>query len=403
MSKKRKYGDAWKNVTVAKSEVSQMDSVFNRFFETDKPVGDSEVASPFPKENSDPGEPVENDEASAPFVGETIDLREHASPDQSEFGNHPGTIAQQTMVQDKKTIVPQTTVVWENKKPLSETTVIQQTTVVPQIQVPTISGYLQIPNSIVDGLLPQLPIHEQIVYLRLFRLSYGFRSSSCKIGFDRLSTSCNLSKSAVIRAVEKLEARGIIKRLEADFGCSTKTERGNIYEVRVPEGTIIPGVSEAHSTTVVRETTVVPQTTYKEKRFDLYKKNHHQSKIEMIYRSLTGNDWTSSDDRACQKLSVLNEDVVIDLMKAIHSRTTEPIGSFAYFVKAIEVEQSPGKGELSRKAMRVKYEKWMREIRSLHVGDNDFRISDMVYELKRRCIREGIRWDDDVANDVLDF
>jgi DNA-binding Lrp family transcriptional regulator len=505
MTKKRKYGDAWKNVTVAENEITQMDSVFSRFFETDRPqptgeapstpnppsVSSDEFPSPIESETSPefPFTPEEIEElglsvdspvvqASASLfssgrtahpesthVPETMVLPEtiisqttvlkpvDSASDHSpsltivpwtmvneqteppEIDPHHPTIFQQTTVNPPKTLIPQTTVnprppeeegsfgeatitprttftpqrtivrpttvVSENPEPLSQTTVPPRTTVVPRIQVEPTAGYLQIPNAIIDGLLPQLPIHEQIVYVRLFRLSHGFRSETCKIGFDRLATLCNLSKSAVIRAVEKLEAKGIVIRLEADFGSSIKAERGNVYEVRIPDGTIVYQTTVIGRTTVSPQATVVHETPIKEKRHDSFKKNHHQSRIEMTYRELTGNEWSVSDERLLAKLPELDDDQVIDLMRAVHARSADPIGSFAYFVKAIETEQSPAKGMASRKSLRTKYEKWGREIRAAHVGDGNFKSSDLIFQLKRRCLREGIKWDDDLATEVL--
>jgi DNA-binding Lrp family transcriptional regulator len=336
MVKKRKYGDEWKNVNVEKKEISQMDAVFDRFFHADEP-----------------------------------------------------------------TIVPQTTVVRNEAEPLSETTVPSQTTVVRQTIVEPVLGYLQLPNTIIDSLLPRLHPHDQLIYLRLFRLSHGFKSKTCKIGFDRLARICNLSKSAVIRSVDRLEENNLLVRLEADLGNKSKAERGNIYEIKMPQTTSALEITIVPETTIVRQTTVVQQTTYKERDDDPYKeKDHHQRETMTLYQTLTGNSWSKRDQTAYEKVMDLSLGELEEKMRTIFNRSSEPIGSFAYFAKAI-LEESKDKGIDSRAKLKKRLTLMWNDIRNSKVGSQDTSLSDLVHDLKMRCINEGVQWNDDIVNEVI--
>jgi DNA-binding Lrp family transcriptional regulator len=95
-------------------------------------------------------------------------------------------------------------------------------------------GATSIPHTVLDGLLPLLHPHEQLVYLRLYRLTAGFRRDTCKVGYPALARACSISRAAAIRAVEKLERRGLVERIGA-VSRGANAERGNRYRVRLPE------------------------------------------------------------------------------------------------------------------------------------------------------------------------
>ena len=159
---------------------------------------------------------------------------------------------------DKNTQVTQTTVVAQVISPKPQTTVVAETSQAPQTAIApqtTVKGELRIPNSILDELLPTLDPYQQLVYLRLYRLSYGFKNSHCTVGLEKLSRTLNISHKSVQRAIEKLEERKLIKRMGAVFGGKQK---GNIYEVTIPS-IVAPKTTQATQTTVAPESSVVPQ------------------------------------------------------------------------------------------------------------------------------------------------
>lgn len=99
------------------------------------------------------------------------------------------------------------------------------------LTVKDVAGFLKLPNAVLDSLLPQLNILEQVVYLRLFRLSHGFRSDTCRVSFGALAKSCNVTRRGLIRAVDRLEALKLVERVERHGGLDTK---GNVYRVWNP-------------------------------------------------------------------------------------------------------------------------------------------------------------------------
>ena len=119
-----------------------------------------------------------------------------------------------------------------------------------------------------------------------------------------------------------------------------------------------------------------------------------------IYTELTGRPWSKADGVTYRKVKYLPADQVEQLMRTIHARASEPVGSFAFFVTGIQKELA-GHGKSGRAALKKKYERWTGEIRQLHVGDRDYKTSDLVYDLKRRCEREGVDWDDDAFNGLV--
>jgi hypothetical protein len=36
-----------------------------------------------------------------------------------------------------------------------------------------------------------------------------------------------------------------------------------------------------------------------------------------------------------------------------------------------------------------------------HVGDGNFKASDLILHLNHRCLRDGLKWDDDLVTEVL--
>lgn len=97
---------------------------------------------------------------------------------------------------------------------------------VPTAGIPitgTVRGYTRIPNAILDELLRTLTAPEQLVYLRLYRLSHGFERDTCAVGYITLGKSTNLGRNTVRRAVEGLVAKRLIVRREEGAGASHTT------------------------------------------------------------------------------------------------------------------------------------------------------------------------------------
>jgi hypothetical protein len=92
---------------------------------------------------------------------------------------------------------------------------------------------------------------------------------------------------------------------------------------------------------------------------------------------------------------------IIDLMPAIQTRAKNPIGNFAFFATSILREISIAPATQPRGHLRRRYETFAAEVAAINIGRSEFRPSDWIAALKARCLREGLQWDDDLANQVL--
>ncbi len=92
------------------------------------------------------------------------------------------------------------------------------------------AGYTAIPHALLDSLLRLLEPAEQLIYLRLYRLIYGFPDrEDALVSFETLGQSCNLSRRTVVRAVDRLIQRGLVETTSIIGGpCSS---RGNRYRL----------------------------------------------------------------------------------------------------------------------------------------------------------------------------
>ena len=141
------------------------------------------------------------------------------------------------------------------------TTQAQQTMAAQYIIVE--SEYTKTPNDVWDEIMPTLDPYDQSVLWQLYRLTRGYHRDNCTIGFPRLATRCNISPKQAQISVGRLEKRGLIKRTGSDFGNRNVNERGNIYEVFLPEGREAQRTRVARNARVGQSATVAPDTVMK--------------------------------------------------------------------------------------------------------------------------------------------
>jgi hypothetical protein len=184
---------------------------------------------------------------------------------------------------------------------------------------------------------------------------------------------------------------------------NSKDVKGTTYEVCFSEEiSDQPQASHEHRSKIYTGAKTEPN---KDMDHDDLKNTNHRhvetrTSIIRLYEQLTGRTWTTADWKSLDQISGISDDRLEFLMRTIHNRAGNTIGSFAYFAKAILTEEA-GPPQMSRAALKRKYEQFVKEIRSIHVGSNEWDPSDMVFLLKTKCSREGISWNDDVANEVL--
>jgi len=146
---------------------------------------------------------------------------------------------------------------------IPETTTVPISTTVPEISIVP-EQFTPIPNGILDSVLSRLKPSEQVVLLRLYRLSRGFHSETCRVGFNTLARSCNISKTTAQVTIARLVELSYIEVIGVEQGGSNRQERGTIYKVKLPSANIPKPVTIPKNTTVVKSITVPEITTNKE-------------------------------------------------------------------------------------------------------------------------------------------
>jgi Bacteriophage replication protein O len=119
-------------------------------------------------------------------------------------------------------------------------------------QQATVAGYTRVSNDLLDRILPTLDTYDQAVLIRLYRLSRGFNSDTCRVSVPTLAKACNVSERQVRKSVSKLEARELIQRIEQDFGNKNKALRGTIFRILIADPTPARGAAPAYNATPAR-------------------------------------------------------------------------------------------------------------------------------------------------------
>ncbi|HEY6330733.1 MAG TPA: DnaA N-terminal domain-containing protein [Blastocatellia bacterium] len=95
-------------------------------------------------------------------------------------------------------------------------------------------GFVGVPNDLLDNpaLLPSLDPIDQVVLLRLYRLSRGYWKDTCAVGLMTLAEACHIARSRAQKAVATLIERGFIARDGLDIGSSGQST--SVYKVLLP-------------------------------------------------------------------------------------------------------------------------------------------------------------------------
>ena len=97
--------------------------------------------------------------------------------------------------------------------------------------------FTRVPNGILDRVLPTLSPYDQLVLLRLYRLSRGFGKEDCTVGYQTLAVACNMSSRQAQISVERLILAGWIERVDMVQGGQSRQGRGSVYRVNLPAAT----------------------------------------------------------------------------------------------------------------------------------------------------------------------
>ncbi len=258
---------------------------------------------------------------------------------------------------------------------------------------------LRIPHQELDFLFKELDSGEFKLYLRLYRLSHGWGQEICRVGDNNLMETLNMSKNAVRAAKQGLSTKRLIQILNVvNLGPRGYTE----YRVfRVGEELGKENDNWYQKGTSSEKVTDTKKDTNKYiNHDDDLNKDHHQKEMMTIYQTLTGNkSWTKSDKAAYEKIKHLSSKELTTLIKSTLEKAHQKPASLAYFVKAYEnpTQTNPA----NREANKRKIEAIMKRIRESHVG-SAYTIADFAADVKDACVKEGISFDNNLFNEVLD-
>lgn len=98
----------------------------------------------------------------------------------------------------------------------------------PEEPITLLTNYTKLDNDVCDKLARFQTLAEQIVYLRLYRLSWGYRRRTVRIGLGSLAKAVGISRSAAQRNLESLIAKGHINAYD-DW-----SQEGRLYRVLLP-------------------------------------------------------------------------------------------------------------------------------------------------------------------------
>ena len=105
----------------------------------------------------------------------------------------------------------------------------------PDIKSVDNTQWTAIPNDISDHILRTLELSDQVVLMRLYRLSWGHHRETCKVATETLAEACNIHPRQVPRCTKRLAARGLIEVVNHDFNNPDRRQRGTTYRMLLPK------------------------------------------------------------------------------------------------------------------------------------------------------------------------
>jgi DNA-binding Lrp family transcriptional regulator len=252
---------------------------------------------------------------------------------------------------------------------------------------------LRIPYLILDALIPTLSPSESLVYLRLYRLTYGFNRETCTASIWKLGRAVNLSERTTHRAIYLLEQRGLIRRKGHVFG---PRGGGLIFQVNCPP--IMPSQ--------IASKCVLPETEIGNSFFDFHEQTNpslppdpHLGEVIAAYERETNNRWRSSDATAYEKVKHVPIEKINQAIIAAKARAASRPNSFSYFIKEILDQANPT--SQSRITRKHALKKILDRIRFLHIGAHNYTTIDFIEDVKIACACEGVLFDNDLFNELM--
>jgi len=125
----------------------------------------------------------------------------------------------------------------------------------------------------------------------------------------------------------------------------------------------------------------------------------HLSQTITAYTTTTKNPWLQTDTVTYLQHHIDQVEVekVKRLIQTVFQRAESRVNSFAYFVKEILAASDPRTVGGRRKALAA----IIRRVRENHIGLSNYGIADLVYDVKNACARDGVIFDNDLFNEVM--
>lgn len=250
-------------------------------------------------------------------------------------------------------------------------------------------GFLAIPHRLLEKMFSEIKLYSAFkiylyLYQKAFRKIHDNRTKAvCKLALSDIIKECSMPDRVVRDAIKALSESGWIN-------IENRPGQQNDYVINRPS----PAESAGH--------------LKKDHDHDLKKEDHLKKEFsdddflsvtKQVYEELTKNTWTSKDTENYKSIpSDLQTEDIIRYMKAIHERTKKPIGSFAYFVKAIAQERKSPK---TRQATISKLRKIADSIKQANVGGKPLSNTDFREQIKEEAAREGIPYTPDLMEEAL--
>ena len=281
----------------------------------------------------------------------------------------------------------------------------------PHTKLVLSKGFLAIPLHLLDDLAKTLTPTEWTLYLRLFRLSYGWHKDTCIVGLEALSQATNIGRTVLRETLKSLQNRKLIQVIET---INTKELKGTKYRIYTlsENNTVSKSDRVSINNTVSSNDTGSISDTNKyidDDHDDYLNKDHHQStmpnvsdhekQVMMIYQEVTHNLWSKVDHNNYQKIKHIPFEKIEIAIRLANNRATNRPNSFAFFIKEIlaSVNPKPQSRTTRKKAMQ----KIVERVRNASVGSN-ISPSEFVHKVKDACLREDVAFDNDLLNEVMD-
>ncbi len=99
----------------------------------------------------------------------------------------------------------------------------------PLSEVEIKRNFCKVDIGVLDRAICTMDVYEQSVYIRLYRLSYGYGKNYCTVGYSSLMKSCNLKRNGITNALKRLAEKGWILAVGFD------RSKGTTYRIFLPD------------------------------------------------------------------------------------------------------------------------------------------------------------------------